>query len=111
MDSMKNHRLLRRIAIDTSGADDRQCVLRIKRGTVTAGEYQLRQLGASARGPADQEYRAARRRLTLAVLWLACLVAWGVLSYATADVGAGPQTGASVQDEVRFDGRGKWTGY
>ena len=78
---------------------------------MAAGEYQLRQPGASARGTADQEYRAARWRLTLAVLWLAGLVAWGVLSYATADAGAGPQTGTSVQDEVPFDGHGKWTGY
>ena len=78
---------------------------------MTAAEYQLGQWDAGAGGTADQEYRAARWRLTLAVLWLAGLVAWGVLSYATADVGAVPQTGASVQDEVRFDGRGKWTGY
>jgi hypothetical protein len=78
---------------------------------VTAAEYQLRQPGASARGTTDQEYRAARWRLTLAVLWLAGLVTWGVLSYATADPVVGPQTGTSVQDEVPFDGRGKWTGY
>ncbi|HSA81831.1 MAG TPA: hypothetical protein VLE23_13530 [Geminicoccaceae bacterium] len=78
---------------------------------MTAAEYQLGQWGASAHGSADQEYRAARRRLTLAVLWLAGLVAWGVLSYATAEPAAGPGTGTSVQDEVPLDGRGKWTGY
>jgi len=78
---------------------------------MTTAEYQLRQPGASARGSADQEYRAARWRLTLAVLWLAGLVVWGVLSYATADPAVGPRTGTSVQDEVPLDGRGKWTGY
>jgi hypothetical protein len=78
---------------------------------MTAAEYQLGRAGASARSPANQEYRAARWRLTLAVLWLAGLVAWSVLSYATADPAAGPQTRTSVQDEVPFDGRGKWTGY
>jgi hypothetical protein len=78
---------------------------------MTAAEYQLGRPGAGARGTADQEYRAARWRLTLAVLWLAGLVAWGVLSYATADPEARPQPGTSVQDEVPLDGRGKWTGY
>jgi hypothetical protein len=78
---------------------------------MTAAEYQLRQTGASALSTADQEYRAARWRLTLAVLWLAGLVAWGVLSYATAGPATGPQAGTSVQDEVPLDGRGKWTGY
>ena len=45
------------------------------------------------RDDADQEYRAARWRLTLAVLWLAGLVAWGVLSYATAGLSGSSQTG------------------
>jgi hypothetical protein len=83
---------------------------------MTAAEYQLgrqaSQPGSSDdRDHADQEYRAARRRLRLAFLWLAGLVAWGVLSYAATGPASSPQTGASVQDEAVLDGHGKWTGY
>ena len=76
-----------------------------------AAVYQLGGPGAGARDTADREYRAARWRLTVAALWLAGLVAWGIVSYATTDPAAGPETGTSVQDEVPLDGRGKWTGY
>jgi hypothetical protein len=54
---------------------------------------------------------AARARLTVAVLWLAGLIAWGLLSYLA-------EPAADRQGEVvlapaaqTFDGRGKWTGY
>ena len=61
----------------------------------------------TARGADD--YAAARRRLTLAVLWLAGLIAWGLLSYA---VEADAQAGArAVPTAQAFDGHGKWTGY
>jgi hypothetical protein len=62
---------------------------------VTAAELQpVRQTTRTPgnRDDADQEYRAARWRLTLAVLWTAGLVAWGVLSYATAGLSGSSQT-------------------
>jgi hypothetical protein len=65
---------------------------------------------ASTESIADDSYTGARRRLTLAVLWLAALVAWGLFSHLAADRGDDPGS-ASVPAEQPLDGQGKWTGY
>jgi hypothetical protein len=70
---------------------------------VTAAELQPRRQTTRTPGnrdDADQEDRAARWRRTLPLLWLAGLVAWGVLSYATAGLSGSSQTGTSAQEEV-----------
>ena len=83
---------------------------------MTATEYQLGQrpaphAAASCDGIADDSWAGARWRLTLAVLWLAGLIAWGLLSHlATEQPGADPGS-APVRAERPFDGHGKWTGY
>jgi hypothetical protein len=67
---------------------------------VTAAELQPGRQATRTPGNRDdagQEYRAARWRLTL---WTAGLVAWGVLSYATAGLSGSSQTGTSAQEEV-----------
>jgi hypothetical protein len=59
----------------------------------------------------DEDWLAARRRLTLAVLWLAGLIGWGLFSY-LADQPRQPEAngGIAAAGQV-FDGRGKWAGY
>jgi hypothetical protein len=60
---------------------------------------------------AADEYRAARGRLTLAVLWLAGLIAWGLFSYLVEPQQVGQSDLAPAPAAQAFDGRGKWTGY
>ena len=55
-----------------------------------------------------EEFAGAPRRLALAVLWLAGLIAWGLFSYLTqapAEQGRSP-----VRAEQGLQGHGKWTG-
>jgi hypothetical protein len=78
---------------------------------MSATHYPLGQ-GASAEleGSAQDDVAGARRRLTLAVLWLAGLIGWGLLSYVSglpADDGGRVLAPAAQQ----FDGHGKWVGY
>ena len=82
---------------------------------MNATSYQLGQVPSAEptrrrRSAAEDEFAPARRRLTLAALWLAGLVGWGVFSYVTEPPdGARSDVRASVGQT--FDGRGKWIGY
>jgi hypothetical protein len=66
-----------------------------------------------ARAPSRSadDYRAARGRLTLAVLWLAGLIAWGLFSYLVEPQEVGHSDLAPAPAAQALDGRGKWTGY
>jgi hypothetical protein len=76
---------------------------------MAATHYRLGQ-GAAAELDAsrEEEFAGARRRLALATLWLAGLIAWGLFSYLT-EVPAADQ-GGPVRAEQQLDGHGKWTG-
>ena len=81
---------------------------------MAATHYGLGQLppaGAAAEreGGARDDFAGARRRLGLAVLWLAGLIAWGLFSFLTEAPSAG-QDERQVRAEQQLDGHGKWTG-
>ena len=67
--------------------------------------------GAAAElgGRREEEFAGARRRLALATLWLAGLIAWGLFSYLT-DVPAAGQAQRPAGAGQQLDGHGKWTG-
>jgi len=75
---------------------------------MTATHYRLGQGSATelAGGRAD-EFAGARRRLALGVLWLAGLIAWGLLSYLTQPAA---EPASPLRAEQQLDGHGKWTG-
>ena len=80
---------------------------------MTATHYQLGQApaaeaAAALKGGSEGDFAGARRRLALATLWLAGLIAWGLLSYLT-EVPAADQ-GGPVRAEQQLDGHGMWTG-
>jgi len=76
---------------------------------MTATHYRLGQ-GAAAELEAsrEDELAGARRRLALATLWLAGLIAWGLFSYLAEAPAAGGQGPARAEQQL--DGHGKWTG-
>ena len=75
---------------------------------MTATHYRLEQgPAAELAGSRDEEFAGARRRLVLATLWLAGLIAWGLVSY-LAQPAAEPQSAARAEQQL--DGHGKWTG-
>ena len=78
---------------------------------MTATHYQLGHTGAAAdlESHPEDDFAGARRRLVLAVLWLAGLIAWGLFSYLAEAPGAG-QDERQVRAEQQLDGHGKWTG-
>ena len=55
--------------------------------------------------------KGARLRLALAVGGLAALVAWGALSHVAGDMSDSARSATVAQEALRYDGRGKWTGY
>ena len=77
---------------------------------MAATHYRLGQ-GAAAELDAsrEEEFAGARRRLALATLWLAGLIAWGLFSYLI-DVPAAEQGQRPAGVEQQLDGHGKWTG-
>jgi hypothetical protein len=74
---------------------------RLGRGPAAGGAAELE-------GRDGDEIAGARRRLTLAVLWLGGLIAWGLFSYVT-DPPADERGSAPVA-AAQLDGHGKWTG-
>ncbi len=74
---------------------------------MTATTYRL---DRTASRSAD-DYAPARARLSLAVLWLAGLIAWGLVSYLVEPQAAGQAGEVAAPVAQAFDGRGKWTGY
>lgn len=60
---------------------------------------------------ATRSQDTARRRLGLAVLWLAGLVGWGLFSYDAQPPDQEQAAGPAAAAERVLDGRGKWVGY
>jgi len=83
---------------------------------MTATRYELGRSPAPAAkaspgGIAEDSYAGARGRLTLAVLWLAALVAWGLFSYLGSGLPGDRPGSAAAGAAQPFDGHGKWAGY
>jgi hypothetical protein len=78
---------------------------------MTATHYRLGHAGAAAdlEGSPEDDFAGARRRLALAVLWLAGLIAWGLFSYVS-EPPVASQGDRPVRAEQPLDGHGKWTG-
>jgi len=63
------------------------------------GQRPAPQAAGGADGVAEEDYARARWRLTLAVLWVAGLVAWGLLSYLATGLSGDGASSASVRAE------------
>jgi hypothetical protein len=77
--------------------------------TVTAhrlGQTPAPHAAAGAEGVVDDAYAGARWRLTLAVLWVAGLIAWGSLSYLATGLPSDGPSSAAARSEQSFDGPG-----